>query len=96
MYIAEARSTVNHLARLKCKCNVKLETEKKHFKLKCNVKLERRFLMGSILFQFFQRRKSLTWRGGVLFDLHKMGMRGLLPKYLTKDDKIRVIFPSTA
>ena len=25
----------------------------------------------------------MTWRGGIPFNLHKMGMRGLLPKYLS-------------
>ena len=31
----------------------------------------------------------MTWHGGILFDLQKMGMRGLLPKYLSSFLQLR-------
>ena len=39
---------------------------------------------------FFDLEEAyMTWRGGIIFYLHKMGMRGLLPKYLSSFFQLR-------
>ena len=37
----------------------------------------------TLIFFDLERAYDMTCRGGILFDLHKIGMRGSLPKYFS-------------
>ena len=67
------RSTVDHLVRLESTIRNDF-AHREHFI--------------SIFFDL-EKAYDMTWRGGILFDLHNMGMRGLLPKYLSSFLQLR-------